>query len=100
MTERVSHAGVLAGRVRRGWLSLGNPLDVQPSWLHNGYMATFTIRISDELHDKIKTAAAEDRRSQAREIEWLLETGLLNRASIRHAAPRATIADSKDDPNG
>jgi hypothetical protein len=39
-------------------------------------MAQFTIRIPDELRDRIKTAAGEDLRSMTAEIEWLLDTGL------------------------
>ena len=39
-------------------------------------MATFTIRIPDEMRDRIKTAAGEDHRSMNGEIEWLLERGL------------------------
>jgi hypothetical protein len=39
-------------------------------------MATFTIRIPDEMRDRIKAAADEDRRSMNGEIEWLLESSL------------------------
>jgi hypothetical protein len=39
-------------------------------------MATFTIRIPDEMRDRIKAAADEDRRSMTGEIEWLLERGM------------------------
>ncbi len=45
-------------------------------------MAQFTIRIADELHDRIKAAAAEDRRSGNGEIEWLLEMALKWRHSV------------------
>lgn len=39
-------------------------------------MATFTIRIPDEMRDRIKAAADEDRRSMNGEIEWLLGNSL------------------------
>jgi hypothetical protein len=39
-------------------------------------MAQFTIRIPDEMRDRIRQAAAEDRRSMNAEIEWLLDTSL------------------------
>jgi hypothetical protein len=39
-------------------------------------MATFTIRIPDEMRDRIKAAADEDRRSMNGEIEWLLGSSL------------------------
>ena len=39
-------------------------------------MAQFTIRIDDELHARIKAAAAEDKRSRNGEIEWLLQVAL------------------------
>lgn len=55
-------------------------LDLQPFRLHTGYMAQFTIRIADELNERIAEAAGEDKRSKAREIEWLLEAGLSVRA--------------------
>lgn len=42
-------------------------------------MAQFTIRIPDDLHDRIKTAADEDRRSMNGEIEWLLADSLNHR---------------------
>jgi len=53
-------------------------------------MAQYTIRVPDELDERIRTAAAEDRRSKNGEIEWLLETALLARQQVRDAAPRAT----------
>lgn len=46
-------------------------------------MATFTIRIPDEMRDRIKAAADEDRRSMNGEIEWLLESSLAGRQSDR-----------------
>lgn len=55
-------------------------LDLQPFRLHNGCMAQFTVRITDELNERIADAASEDKRSKAREIEWLLEAGLSVRA--------------------
>jgi hypothetical protein len=54
-------------------------------------MAQFTIRIPDELHDRIKQAAEEDRRSRNGEIEWLLDTALSRR---RKPAKRGIPADS------
>jgi hypothetical protein len=42
-------------------------------------MATFTIRIPDEMRDRIKAAADEDRRSMNGEIEWLLGSSLEQR---------------------
>lgn len=51
-------------------------------------MATFTIRISDEMRDRIKSAADEDRRSMNGEVEWLLEGALARRAE-RNGTDRA-----------
>jgi hypothetical protein len=42
-------------------------------------MSQFTIRIPDDLRDRIAAAAAEDRRSMNGEIEWLLEAALAAR---------------------
>lgn len=42
-------------------------------------MAQFTIRIPDEMRDRIKAAADEDRRSMNGEIEWLLADSLSRR---------------------
>jgi len=53
--------------------------DDEPARLHNGCMAQFTIRISDELRDRIKTAAEQDKRSMNGEIEWLLDAMLTAR---------------------
>jgi len=39
-------------------------------------MATFTIRIPDEMRDRIRQAAADDKRSMNGEIEWLLSDSL------------------------
>jgi hypothetical protein len=49
---------------------------MQPLWFYAGCMAQFTIRISDELRDRIRAAAARDKRSVNGEIEWLLEAEL------------------------
>jgi hypothetical protein len=43
-------------------------------------MAQFTIRIPDELRDRIVSAADADKRSMNGEIEWLLEGALAERA--------------------
>lgn len=42
-------------------------------------MAQFTIRIPDEMRDRIKAAADADKRSMNAEIEWLLESALASR---------------------
>lgn len=63
-------------------------------------MAQFTIRIPDELHDYIKAAAAEDKRSMNGEVHWLLETGRLTRDNVRRAAPRATSATAEEGGQG
>ena len=42
-------------------------------------MAQFTIRIPDDLRDRIKAAAEQDRRSMNSEIEWLLENSIAAR---------------------
>jgi hypothetical protein len=41
-----------------------------------GRMAQFTIRIPDEMRDRIRSAAEGHKRSLNGEIEWLLEAGL------------------------
>jgi len=42
-------------------------------------MATMTVRIPDEMHERIKEAAQEDVRSINGEVEWLLKVGLDSR---------------------
>jgi hypothetical protein len=54
-------------------------LDRQPKRLQTGCMATFTIRIPDELQDRIKTSAEKDKRSVNAEIEWMLESFIVMR---------------------
>jgi hypothetical protein len=44
-------------------------------------MAQFTIRIDDDLRDRIRDAAAEDKRSMNGEIEWLLDAMLAMRSA-------------------
>lgn len=39
-------------------------------------MAEFTIRIPDDLDDRVKAAAVVAKRSRNGEIEWLIERGL------------------------
>jgi hypothetical protein len=52
-------------------------------------MAQFTIRIPDELRDRIVAAAGADKRSMNGEIEWLLEAALDHReAQIRKEESR------------
>lgn len=46
-------------------------------------MTQFTIRIPDELRDRIVAAAGEDKRSMNGEIEWLLERALAARKSTK-----------------
>jgi len=48
-------------------------------------MAAFTIRIPDEMQDRIRHAAAEDKRSMNGEVEWLLESALSRRAILSKA---------------
>jgi hypothetical protein len=50
-------------------------------------MAQFTIRIPDDLRDRIKAAADEDKRSMAGEIEWLLDAMLAMRAGYKVMDP-------------
>jgi hypothetical protein len=42
-------------------------------------MAQFTIRIPDDLRDRIKAASDEDMRTMNGEIEWLLADALNHR---------------------
>ncbi len=42
-------------------------------------MAQFTIRIPDEMRERIKAAAAQDIRSLNGEVEWLLDAALRSR---------------------
>ena len=49
---------------------------MQPPWLHPGCMAAFTIRIPDEMRDRIRQRAETDKRSVNGEIEWLLDAAL------------------------
>jgi len=51
-------------------------------------MATFTIRVPDEMHERIKAAADEDRRSMNSEIEWLLDAALTKRQILADADAR------------
>jgi Arc-like DNA binding domain len=39
-------------------------------------MATLTVRIPDEMHERVKRAADEDVRSVNEEIAWFIKTGL------------------------
>ena len=39
-------------------------------------MKNFNIRLPDNLHERLKQAAADDRRSAHAEILWLIEKGL------------------------
>ena len=58
-------------------------------------MAQFTIRIPDEMRDRIKAAADEDRRSMNGEIEWLLESSLLSRQAGRTAGGGYVLTDDE-----
>lgn len=50
------------------------------TWLHNAAtvvrMKTVSVRLPDDIHDRIKATAELDRRSLNGEILWLLEQGL------------------------
>ena len=58
-------------------------------------MATFTIRIPDEMRDRIKAAADEDRRSMNGEIEWLLESSLVSRQAGRTPGGGYVLTDDE-----
>lgn len=58
-------------------------------------MATFTIRIPDEMRDRIKAAADEDRRSMNGEIEWLLESSLASRRTGRTPGGGYVLTDDE-----
>jgi hypothetical protein len=45
----------------------------EPLWLHSGCMASFTIRIPDELKARVEDAAVRDKRSVNKEVEYLLD---------------------------
>ncbi len=55
-------------------------------------MAEFTIRIPDDLDDRVKAAAAASKRSKNGEIEWLIERGLdaEDEIEFRRSEPRET----------
>jgi len=46
-------------------------------------MATVTLRLPDEMHERIKKAAEEDVRTGNEEFVWLLKIGLDVRGSLR-----------------
>lgn len=57
-------------------------------------MAEFTIRIPDDLRERIKAAASADRRSMNGEIEWLLLVALGSRDAIDGPAPAVHDGDT------
>ena len=56
-------------------------------------MAQFTIRIPDELNERVRTAAAEDHRSKNSEIRLLLGAGLTLRDQNREFSDFAAILE-------
>ena len=57
-------------------------------------MAQFTIRVPDDLHERLKAAAAADKRSMNGEIEWLLLVALGHRDAIDGPAPALRDGES------
>jgi hypothetical protein len=50
-------------------------------------MATLTLRLSDELHLRLRRAADDDHRSINAELEWMIESMLDFRATVQRPAP-------------
>lgn len=59
-------------------------------------MAQFTIRVRDEIRDRIKKVAGEDHRSMNGEIEWLLESALCQREILGDAVHAGRVVRHKD----
>ncbi|OWA11353.1 hypothetical protein B9W68_13695 [Streptomyces sp. CS227] len=51
-------------------------INVAPSWPYSGAMVKLNLRLPDDLHARVRTQAATDRRSLNAEILHLIETGL------------------------
>jgi predicted HicB family RNase H-like nuclease len=47
-----------------------------PLRCYSGYMKNVNVRMEDDLHARVKDAAAADDRSLNGEIAWLLKAGL------------------------
>jgi hypothetical protein len=58
-------------------------------------MAQFTIRIPDNLRDRIKAAADEDMRTMNGEIEWLLAASLNHRETGRTPGGGYVLTDDE-----
>jgi hypothetical protein len=55
-------------------------------------MATLTLRLTDELHKRLRRAANEDHRSINAELEWMIESML----DFRAVGQRSHVADPKE----
>ena len=58
-------------------------------------MATFTVRISDEMHQRIKDAAEADDRSLNGEVSWLLKVAL----DVRESRASGTAEWPREKPD-
>lgn len=58
-------------------------LDLVSKQLHNGVMPTLTLRISDEMHERLKKAAAVETRSLNGEIVHLLDCALVQMEGVQ-----------------
>ncbi len=54
-------------------------------------MAQFTIRVPDEMRERIKRAAEGDRRSMNAEIEWLLDDALARREECSGSGAKVQV---------
>jgi plasmid stability protein len=56
---------------------------------HNGRMAQFTIRVPDEMHERLKAAAALETRSLNGEIVHLLDCALVQMEGVQEKIEQA-----------